>query len=206
MSRTIPIFAIALLSAVLVWMVYFWNPASSPLSSHERLGLSARPVGGDFRLSAADEPFDLSDLRGQVSLVYFGYTACPDICPTNLAIIALALRALTPRELGRVQVVFVSVDPERDSTERLNEYVGFFHPSIIGVTGTPEEIAGAAAQYGAAYRRAEQPESAMGYTVDHSAHTYVVNPSGELVEVLDHATPAEEIVATLRRHLDQSAG
>jgi protein SCO1/2 len=206
MSRLAPIIAIALLSLVLVWLVGFWNPSAGPAGGHERLELTAPPTGGDFDLTAADGPFRLSDLRGRVVLIYFGYTACPDICPTNLAIISLALRALKPSELERVEVVFVSVDPERDTPQRIADYVRFFHPRITGVTGTASEVADAAAQYGAAYQRTDQPDSAMGYMVDHSAYTYVVDEDGVLADVLDHATPAEVIIATIRRHLERVDG
>jgi protein SCO1/2 len=206
MSRLIPIIAIALLSLVLVWLVSYWKPTAIPLGEHQRLALAGPPAGGDFHLTAADGPFSLSGLQGKVVLLYFGYTACPDICPTNLAIIALALRALKPSELEQVNVVFVSVDPERDTPERIADYVRFFHPRVIGVTGSAGEVTEAAAKYGAAYQRSDQPDSAMGYMVDHSAYTYVVDGSGELAEVLDHATPAEDIVATIRRLLEHADG
>jgi len=205
MTKTLPLLAIALLSALLAWVTFVWNPAGENPEGHQRIALEGRPRGGDFQLTSVDGPVSLSDLRGKLVLLYFGYTACPDICPTNLAILALALRALTPDERKRVQVVFVSVDPERDGLERLAEYAAYFHPSIIGVTGTEREVAAAAAQYGAAYQRSEQPGSAMGYLVDHSANTYLIDPAGALVNVLDHATPSEEIVATLRRHLPPPA-
>ena len=135
-------------------------------------------------------------------LIYFGYTTCPDICPTNLAFLAAALRELTPDELKRVRVLFVSVDPERDDLRRLTEYAAYFHPHIQGVTGTPEQVAQVAAQYGAAYRRVEQTGSAMGYLVDHSAYTYIVDPAGHLVRSLDHATPPDQILAVIRRLLN----
>ncbi|MBK5931241.1 SCO family protein [Halochromatium salexigens] len=203
MSKTIPIMTILLLSALLLWLLLAWNPVSTPSSRHEQLELAEQPAGGDFQLTSARGALKLSDLRGKVVLLYFGYASCPDICPTNLAIIALALRELTPTERERVQVVFVSVDPQRDTPERLAEYVDYFHPNIIGVTGTDQALAAVAKQYGAAYRRAEASDSAMGYMIDHSAHSYVIDESGSLVRVLDHATPAEKIVATLRRHLNE---
>lgn len=201
MSKSFPILAILLLSALLLWLLLAWQPGPVGSTSHNSLELATRPDGGDFELISAQGPVRLSDLEGQVVLLYFGYTACPDICPTNLAITALALRALEAEELDRVQVLFVSVDPERDTPDRLADYVGYFHPTMIGLTGSSQALAAAAKQYGAAYQRSDAGDSAMGYMIDHSAHTYVIDPSGRLVEVLDHATPAEEIVATLRRYL-----
>jgi len=201
MSKILPIFAILLLSLLLLWLLLAWDPAPISATSHDQLKLEAHPVGGEFALNSAEGPVKLSDLKGKLVLLYFGYTACPDICPTNLAIIALALRELTRDELDAVQVVFVSVDPERDTPERLATYVGYFHPRMIGLTGSAQAVAKAAKQYGAAYQRSDAGDSAMGYTIDHSAYTYVIDRSGRLAEVLGHATPAEEIVAILRHYL-----
>ncbi len=156
------------------------------------------PTGGDFTLDAASGPVDLASLRGQVVLIYFGYTLCPDICPTNLAMIATALKALTPEERSRVRGLFVSVDPERDDPQRLALYAAYFHPNILGVTGTPDQLAGAARLYGAVYRRVDQGDSSLGYLVDHSADTYVVDPEGRWVHTFPHATPATDILAYIR--------
>lgn len=201
MQRKLLITAIVPLAGLLVWLLWFWEPVTKEGYHHETLDLASPPTGGDFRVQSAEGPVDLADLRGKVVLIYFGYTWCPDICPTNLAFIANALKTLSATELARVQVLFVSVDPERDDVKRLAQYTGYFHPSIRGLTGTPEEIAAAARLYGAAYRRAEPSDSAMGYMVDHSAYTYVVDPSGRLVRTLDHATPSDQIAAVIRELL-----
>jgi protein SCO1/2 len=201
MTRKLLIIAILVLAGVLAWLLY-WAPTGKDGAMdgpiHRTLELAAPPKGGDFVLDSASGPVDLADLRGDVVLIYFGYTWCPDICPTNLVLIAGALKALSPEELERVQVLFVSVDPERDSAERLAEYSGYFHPKILGLTGTLEQIAAVAKLYGAAYRRTELADSAMGYVVDHSAYSHLVDPQGRLVRNLDHATPSAEIVAAIR--------
>ncbi len=201
MNRTLPIAVVILLTGILAWLLWFWEPDLGSEARHQTLDLAAPPTGGDFRLESPGGTLDLETLRGKVVLIYFGYTWCPDICPTNLAFIANALKDLTPEELAQVQVLFVSVDPERDDLARLAEYTAYFHPGILGVTGTPEELAAAARLYGAAYRRTEQDGSAMGYLVDHSAYTYVVDPLGRLVATLDHATPSDAIAAVIRRTL-----
>lgn len=198
MQRSLLVAAIFVLLGLLIWLVHPRGPAGLPTPPHPILALAAPPTGGDFRLHSASGPVSLADLRGQAVLIYFGYTWCPDICPTNLAYIAAALRALTPAELARVQVLFVSVDPQRDDPQRLAQYAAYFHPQIRGLTGTPAEIAAVARLYGAAYRRSDQSGSAMGYLVDHSAFTYAVDPRGRLARTLDHATPPERIVAVLR--------
>ena len=166
-----------------VWFVWQWS-----FNMNMPGKLSGPPQGGDFTLNSASGPFDLKAQRGKVVLIYFGYTFCPDICPTNLMLIAQAINALNKDELARVQGVFISVDPARDTLDRLATYTKYFHPSILGVTGKPDHIASIAKQYGAVYRKVEG-ESQGGYLIDHSSNTYVIAP---------HATPAEEIVKVVR--------
>lgn len=208
MTRKWLVIVILVLAGLLAWL-WFWTPTGVPVAPgeprHQTLDLAEPPTGGDFVLDSASGLVNLADFRGDVVLLYFGYTWCPDICPTNLVLIAGALKALTPEELERVQVLFVSVDPERDSVERLAEYSGYFHPKIVGLTGTPEQIAAVAKLYGAAYRRTELPDSAMGYVVDHSAYSYLIDPRGRLVRSLDHATPSAQIVAAIREQLGPKA-
>jgi len=158
------------------------------------------PSGGDFTLDSADGPVALANLRGQVVLIYFGYASCPDVCPTSLALIKAALQTLAPADLARVRVLFVSVDPLRDTPAKLKQYAAYFHPNIIGVTGKPAEIAAVALRYGATYRFTPV-QSAVGYVVDHTSVTSVMAPDGRLVEQLPHGTTAPEIVAAIRRWL-----
>lgn len=158
------------------------------------------PRGGDFTLTAADGPVSLADLRGRLVLIYFGYASCPDVCPTSLALTTAALNTLAPAERERVRVLFISVDPGRDTPEKLRQYAGHFHPNITGVTGSPEALAAVAARYGAAYRMTPV-ESAAGYVVDHTSVTSVVAPDGRLVEQLPHGTAPPDIVAAIRRWL-----
>ena len=100
------------------------------------LTLAAPPSGGDFSLDSADGRIATQNFRGQVVALYFGYTYCPDVCPTSLAALGSALEKLTPAELAQVQPLFISVDPERDSVARLKDYAVFFHPKLKGLTGT----------------------------------------------------------------------
>lgn len=203
MQRLLAIIVVLLLGLLLLWLLLGWQPRALSPDAHRQLDLQSLPTGGDFELSSAQGPWHLSAQRGKVVVLYFGYSACPDICPTNLAIVALALRALSAEELEQVQAVFVSLDPERDTPERLADYVAYFHPGIIGLTGPKEAVAAAASAYGAAYRRVEDPSSAMGYSVDHSAYSYLIGGDGSLLEVIEHATPAEEITALIRRALNE---
>ncbi len=160
------------------------------------------PPGGDFTLHMGDESFSLEDLRGKVVLLYFGYTKCPDVCPTSLSYMAQALNGLKGDETKKVAGVFVSVDPKRDTPEGLKEYVAYFHPAFMGVTGTEKEIAQAAALYGARYSMVELEGSAFGYAVNHSAATYLVGPGGELRFIFPHNTPPEVLTEAIRYVLD----
>ncbi|WP_295457679.1 SCO family protein [uncultured Thiodictyon sp.] len=202
MQHTLLALSVLVLAALLAWLLWLLPPAPAPTGqAHPALALAVAPTGGDFRLDSAAGTLDLAQLRGKVVLIYFGYTWCADICPTNLAFIAAALKGLSPAELARVQVLFISVDPARDDPGRLATYAAYFHPNIRGVTGTPEQIAAAARRYGAAYQRVDQPASAGGYLVDHSAATYLVDPQGRLMQTLDHATHPDTIAAAIRHLL-----
>lgn len=203
MNKLVPLVLVLLLGALLAWMLLGWEPTPDDAAPHRVLDLAQPPKGGDFTLTSAEGSVSLADFRGKVVLVYFGYTWCPDICPLNLSYLTLALNELEPEERERVQVLFISVDPERDTPERLREYTAYFAPDFLGLTGTPEQLAEAAGLYGAAYRRGEEGSSAMGYSVDHSAYTYLLDPSGRLTQTLDHATPPEDIVTAIRSQLTE---
>jgi protein SCO1/2 len=160
--------------------------------------LSDQQLGGDFTLYSSQGEFSLQQLRGKVVLLYFGYTKCPDVCPTSLAVISEALNELSSEELKSVQSVFVSVDPERDTFKVLDEYVSYFHPNILGVTGSASEIAQVAKRYGVEYRKVELEGSAFGYAVDHSTVTYLLTPEGDLRYLLAHQTPSFVILEAIR--------
>jgi protein SCO1/2 len=163
-------------------------------------GAPGLPPGGDFTLQSADGPLALHDLRGRVVLLFFGYTACPGICPTALMDEAAAFQMLKPEERARVVGILISVDPERDTPAQLKTYVGAIHPQLYGVTGSPGELQTLARRYGVLYAR--QAADATGqYAVDHSAEIYVIAPDGRLVAKLPQGVPPEAIAAELRRAL-----
>lgn len=198
MSERILVVMAGLLAALVLGLAFFWMP-----EMRERpLPKAAIAAGGDFTLESASGPVSLKDYRGKLVLVYFGYTFCPDICPTSLASTAEGLKQLKPEEAARVAMIFISVDPERDTPPRLKEYAEFFHPSLVGVTGTPENLAEIAKRYGVFYARQKVETAGGGYVVDHSADTYVVGPNGQLVGKIAHATPPDRVVAEIRKHLN----
>lgn len=159
-------------------------------------------MGGDFTLRSAAGPVSLSDFRGKVVLIYFGYTSCPDVCPTSLGALSAALKQLSPQEMARIQPIFISVDPERDTPAKIVEYVHYFHPKMIGVTGSLAEVREIADRYGAYFRKAEVENSALGYAVDHSSVIYVVDEKGRLVDMIQHSGSPQAILEHLRRVLE----
>jgi protein SCO1/2 len=158
------------------------------------------PRGSDFVLQSAAGPVDTLALRGKVLLIFFGYTHCPDICPASMAAGAQALNALTPEERAKTRMIMISVDPQRDTPAILKDYAAFFHPEMLGVTGTPTEIEVVAKTFGAGYQR-RPPDADGNYAVDHSAPTYVVGPDGTLAATIPLGTLPADIAATIRKHL-----
>ena len=189
-------FFILILAGMCLYVFFFWQPAVD--SDHTMLA-TAEPKGGEFTLNTLSGSISLKDFRSKVVLLYFGYTMCPDICPTNLAMMSNAFNQMDENELSHVQGIFISVDPERDSVEKLTEYTHYFHPSILGMTSTPDVIRALADRYGVAYQKAVQ-KSVANYSVDHSSEIYVVDPQGKLVERLPHAAPPADILAAIRKY------
>jgi len=196
---TVPV----VLGLLLGWMLLAWDPDPTADAQRSMLEIDKRPSGGDFILQSWRGPVSLTDFRGSVVLLYFGYTWCPDVCPTSLGYISLALDRLTAAEREQVQVLFISVDPERDSLEHLKKYTAFFHARVLGITGKPQQLSRTAQQYGAAYHKVEDGNSSSGYLVDHSSHTYLIGPDGALHGQLDHSTPPDQISKSIRRLLKQ---
>lgn len=206
-NRTLLFATIGVLLAALVWLAFFWSPEASTPSREGHSGssgvLAGKPLGGDFVLQGAEGPVELADYRGKVVLLYFGYTFCPDVCPTALSLLAQALSGLTPDELEKAQGIFISVDPERDTMDVLKAYSPFFHPKIVGATGSADRVAEVAKQYGASYMK-QKPDGDAPYSVDHSSFTYLIDTEGKLATVLPHGTQPQKIVDQVRSLLGNS--
>ncbi|MET0091058.1 MAG: SCO family protein [Candidatus Thiodiazotropha sp.] len=185
------------LLGLLTWLVLGWQPQPD---EEPDAPLAEIPRGGDFTLMSDQGPVSLSDFHGRVVLLYFGYTWCPDICPTNLSLIGSVMDSLTEQERARVQPLFISVDPQRDTVERLKTYVSYFHPSLIGLTGSDTELAGVARQYGAAFRIVKQGTE-TDYPVDHSADTYLLDQQGRLIKSFPHGVQQDVLVKAVRELL-----
>ena len=197
MSERILMAVAGLLAALVLGLALFWQPAM-PERPLPRAGM---PPGGEFTVTSASGPVALQDFRGKLLLLYFGYTYCPDVCPTSLAATSEGLKQLPPEERARVAMLFISVDPQRDTPARLKEYAEFFDPQMIGATDTPERIAEIAKRYGVYYAAQKVATAGDGYVVDHSADTLIVDESGRLVGKIAHATPPDQVVVAVRKYL-----
>jgi protein SCO1/2 len=132
-------------------------------------------------------------------LLYFGFTTCPDVCPTDLALIAQALRALGPQE-KEVQPLFITLDPQRDSPAVLREYAAAFHPRFIALTGSEGEIRRVATDYKVFFEKVQLP-GRDAYTIDHTAYTFLLDRDGKFVILFPPGTPSERIEEILREQL-----
>ena len=160
------------------------------------------PIGGAFELiDQTGRTRSDRDFRGQLLLVYFGFTFCPDICPTDLQAIGLAMDQLGA-DAAQVQPLFVTLDPERDTAEHLAQYVPMFHPKLIGLTGGAAAIHRAAEAYRVYYKRVDFEKSTADYTVDHSAFIYLMGRDGNYLGFFPPGTSAEQIVGMIKPHLD----
>jgi protein SCO1 len=168
---------------------------SEPLA---RAATSVATIGGPFTLSMPDGTTVTDQTyRGKWLLVYFGYTFCPNSCPTTLLEVATALKKLG-LDAAQVQPLFITVDPQRDTPEVMREYTQSFDPRIVGLTGTPQQIAAAAREYGAYYVRHWTGPGANDYVMDHSTYLYVIDPRGKFVRAFDTDMSGDRIVDTLR--------
>ena len=158
-------------------------------------------VGGAFMLTDnTGKRVTDQDFRGKYMLVFFGYTSCPDICPAGLQLMAGALEKLGPKA-AHITPIFISLDPERDTPEKLAAYVKNFDPRLVGLTGTPEEIAAVAKAYKVYYAKAPNKERPDDYTMDHTSIIYVMDPKGEFVTHFTPATNVDEMAAKLDKIL-----
>lgn len=157
-------------------------------------------IGGPFSLTDhTGRQVTEQDYLGAFTLVFFGYTFCPDVCPTELGDIALALDELGTDAVA-VTPVMITIDPERDTPAVLAEYVPLFHERLVGLTGTPEQIKQVADKYRIFYKRVEDPAYNY-YLMDHTSFTYLLDPQGNVAALLRYGTPPEEMASIIRQHM-----
>jgi protein SCO1 len=162
-------------------------------------GSSGIGIGGPFTLQdSSGKPVTDRDFRGRYMLVYFGYTFCPDVCPTTLSSVADALDKLGP-DAAKVRPVFITVDPKRDTPEVVGKYAAAFAPGIVGLTGTPEEIARVAKAYRVYYAEHRTGPEPDNYTMDHSSVLYLMDPNGAFLAPVRADQSGDEIAANLKK-------
>jgi len=164
--------------------------------------LEGAAIGGDFTLTGEDgEPVSWGDFDGQYRTIYFGYTFCPDVCPVDVQRAMAGLKRFEesdPERAAKIQPLFVSVDPQRDTPEVLTEFTDAFHPRLIGMTGSKAELDKVVKDF-AAYYRIGEPNEAGGYLVDHTSITYLFGPDGEPIAILPTDDGPEAVAAELDR-------
>jgi cytochrome oxidase Cu insertion factor (SCO1/SenC/PrrC family) len=176
-------------------------PARSPAEIMDILMWNREPVGGPFELTDQTGHVRTErDFRGRLMLVYFGFTYCPDVCPTDLQAIGLALDKLG-KDGESVQPLFITVDPERDTAEHLAQYVPMFHPRLIGLTGSAEAIRKAADAYKVYYAKIPLGKATDDYTVDHTAFIYLLDRDGNYLGFFPPGTSADRMVEIIRPRL-----
>jgi protein SCO1 len=173
-----------------------------------------RVIASYPELAGLGGPFELTDMtgravtdatyRGKWLIVFFGYTTCPDVCPTVLSEIGEALGNLGP-VADRLQPLFITIDPRRDTPAVLAQYVAAFDGHIVGLTGSPAQIAAVAKRYRAGYAEHRSPEAPDGYYMDHTSVVYVMSPDGRCVATFSHETPAARLAERLRKLVTPSS-
>ena len=172
-------------------------PPVSAAGSHDREASPDGIVGRYLLMDANGRAVTNEDFRGRFQLIAFGYTFCPDVCPTTLAEMAAILDTLGAAA-ARVQPLFVTVDPERDTAAVLRTYTEFFHPRILGLTGSPALVKRAAENFKVRYEKVREPGAPTNqYAVDHSAGLYLLGPDGVFLRKFAYATPPSEIAAQI---------
>ncbi len=182
------ILALLLIGGV-IWMQF--SPAA----------VDSAAIGGPFQLvDSAGHPVNDQAFRGKYLLVYFGYTFCPDVCPTTLSDVATALDKLGPRA-DQIQPLFITIDPERDTPAIVGQYAANFSPRLVGLTGTPDQIAAVAREYRVYYARHRTGDKPGNYTMDHSSILYLMGPDGRFIAPIRADEPPEAIASDIARHM-----
>lgn len=158
-------------------------------------------VGGPFTLvNQNGETVTEETYSGKYMLIYFGFTFCPDVCPTELGIMTAALDRLGDKA-EKVQPIFITIDPERDTPEVMARYVKLFNPRLVGLTGTPEQIDKVAKAYHVFYRKAED-ENSTEYTMDHSSIIFLMGPDGEYLKLFPPQTSPDKMADTIESYIE----
>ena len=211
LSLSNPLVPVVLLAALVAGFLIAQRDEKS-MAQPQILGLlwpNPKPLTQFELNSTSAHPFTLETLKDRWTLLFFGYTSCPDVCPTTLATLSGVMQRLRAEgKADRLQVVFVSVDPHRDTLDQIARYIGYFDSSFIGATASPERLQRLTIQLGVLHER-HTPDETSGYLVDHTASVLLVDPSGHLVGIFSAPLQAEDIAQRLqamRRFLEEQSG
>ncbi len=187
--------AVAVAVAVSIGLLFY-------IAGQGKKATDAPLIGGAFELTDFNgKPFTDKDLKGKYSLIYFGYTYCPDVCPTELQTMTAALEQLGPLA-DKIRPIMISVDPARDTPKVLKEYLSNFYPTFIGLTGTPEQIKKAGDAYRVFYRKTDQ-KSSSDYLMDHSSIVYLMDENGKYLKHFAYGTTPEKLAAGIKKTIEE---
>jgi protein SCO1/2 len=177
---------------IAIGLILFIEPIVNDKKEQEQYNFKVQSLKGDV---AKD------DFKGKVLAVYFGYMYCPDVCPTSLSSLAFALADFSEEQLKDFRGIFISVDPERDGFEQLDEYARYFHPTFIGATSNKENIDDITKRYDSYYEKIYLDASAMDYSVSHTSYIYIFDKNGKFIKKVDHFTNPNELKEVLKQLL-----
>jgi cytochrome oxidase Cu insertion factor (SCO1/SenC/PrrC family) len=206
-NRPLLILMVAMMAIVAVAVIVMWHIVANGPRDPGYADSGAPSIGGAFSLTdQSGAPVTDRTYDGSYRLIYFGYTFCPDACPTELQVMAQAIEAMGPAG-EKVQPIFITIDPARDTAKQLAGYVPLFDKRLVGLTGTPEQIAAAAKAYKVYYAKADQPGvDAKAYGMNHSSFVYLMDPKGKFLTVFSSDTDSDKMAAEIRRYMAPSAG
>ena len=200
-ARLVGVVAIGLVMGAAAAIAAFPDARQRLLPSAAQTVSGKALVGGPFSLTdSSGKHVTDKDFRGRDMLVFFGFTSCPDICPASLQLMSTVLDKLGPKA-DRITPIFITIDPERDTAPKLDEYVKHFSSRIVGLTGTPEEIAAAAKAYRVYYNKVPNKVVPGDYTMDHTGIIYLMDANGDYVTHFTPATPVDDMTAKLAKLL-----
>ena len=200
-ARLVGVVAIGLVMGAAAAIAVFPDARQKLLPSAAQTVSGKALVGGPFSLTdSSGKHVTDKDFRGRNMLVFFGFTSCPDICPASLQLMSTVLDKLGPKA-DRITPIFITIDPERDTAPKLDEYMKHFSSRIVGLTGTPEEIAAAAKAYRVYYNKVPNKVVLGDYTMDHTGIIYLMDANGDYVTHFTPATPVDDMTAKLAKLL-----
>ena len=200
--KLVPIALVSMLTGGLLAMAWLASqlPQAKVGTSSNNNAVGRAAIGGPFTLvNHKGKTVTQADFKGKYMLVYFGYTFCPDVCPTELQVMSAALEALPPAKAAKITPILVSIDPERDTPAKLAEYVANFHPRLVGLTGTLKQVRAAGKVYKVYFKKAKDPDSSAGYAMDHSSIVYLMGPNGDFIKHFAYGTSSKKMADTLKK-------